>query len=470
MSVNHILREMQEVFVHHSRALATSSGFCQRSSTISASAWVQGLVFGWLSNPNASLSSLARTFAVAGAPVSPQAVQQRFGEAGAKLLRGVLEALTHSALHQGARASVSSKEYAWLRAFPALWIRDSTLIPLPAVLQQEWPGNGGAMGPSAALKVSVQWEWHSGLLAPLHLTCATKHDQKAAAEQDAVAAQKGQEVRPGEMHVFDLGYFCLDRLAHLHAQDAYFCCRYKAGTHLQWLGDSPEGDEPWRKGSPEGDEVCDSLLQRLEALPQECAQVEWAVALGRKVQLPVRLLAVRVPPEVATQHREQMKAHKKRIRRNVSPERLALCGWNLYITNAPPSLLTREQVRVLYRVRWQIERLFRLWKETLLVDQWRSRNPHRILCEIFAKLIGALLTQKLTAFCLWFDPARSLVKCAHTIAAHALALLIHLKCNSGLATTLRALKKACLVAACIDSRRRRPATFQRIKHMQNSLA
>lgn len=140
------------------------------------------------------------------------------------------------------------------------------------------------------------------------------------------------------------------------------------------------------------------------------------------------------------------------------------------ITNAPSSLLTLEQARVLYRVRWQIERLFRLWKETLFVDQWLSRHPHRILCEIYAKLIGALLTQKLTAFCLWFEPARSLVKCAQTIAQHALALLIHLKCNSALATTLRSLKRACLIAANIDSRRTRPATFQRIKQLQNSLA
>lgn len=453
MSVNHILREMQEVFVHHSRALATSSGFCQRTSMISASAWVQGLVFGWLSNPNASLSSLARTLAVAGAPVSPQAVQQRFGAAGAKLLRGVLEALTHYALQEAARSHVSCQEHSWLGAFPALWLRDSTLITLPAVLQEEWPGSGGATGPSAALKVSVQWEWHSGVVAPLHITCATQHDQKAAAQQDERASQAGHKPRPGEMHVFDLGYFCLERLAHLHAQNAYFCCRYKTGTHLQWAT------------TPSGSQLS-SLLERLDALPDSVQQVEWAVKLGRNAQLPVRLLAVRVPPEVAAQHRHQMKARTKRKRQNVSPERLALCGWNVYLTNAPSSLLTLEQARVLYRVRWQIERLFRLWKETLSVDSWRSHNPQRILCEILAKLIGALLTQKLTAFCLWHDPARSLVKCAQTIAQHALSLLTHLKCDQALTTTLHALRKACCVAARIDSRRRRPATFQRIQQLQ----
>ncbi|BCM91559.1 hypothetical protein IAD21_03434 [Abditibacteriota bacterium] len=121
---------------------------------------------------------------------------------------------------------------------------------------------------------------------------------------------------------------------------------------------------------------------------------------------------------------------------------------------------------VLYRVRWQIERLFRLWKETLQVDHWRTQNPHRILCEVYAKLIGALLTQQLTVFCAWHVPNRSLVKCAHTIAGHALALLTHLTEERALRTTLRALRRACR-GATLDSRRTRPATFQRINAVQN---
>lgn len=115
------------------------------------------------------------------------------------------------------------------------------------------------------------------------------------------------------MHIFDLGYFALEWLAHLHAQNTYFCCRYKSATQVQW----PDTDAPY------------SVLERLESLPADCSQVEWRVNLGRRAQLPVRLLAVRVPPEVATEHREQMKARTKRKRQNVSEERLALCGWNL---------------------------------------------------------------------------------------------------------------------------------------------
>jgi hypothetical protein len=185
--------------------------------------------------------------------------------------------------------------------------------------------------------------------------------------------------------------------------------------------------------------------------------------MGRQSQIPVRLLAVRVPPEIAQARRQESLKRHRRKRQVVSAERLELLGWNLYVTNAPSSLLSLEQVRVLYRLRWQIERLFRLWKETLALDCWRSKNPQRILCEIYAKLIGALLTQKLTAFCLWHDPGRSLVKCAQTIAAHALALLIHLSGGPALQITLLALKKACRAAARLEHRVKKPATFQRLQ-------
>ncbi|RYG60777.1 IS4 family transposase, partial [archaeon] len=411
MPVNHIHRTLHEVFVSHCQSLARSSGFCQRQSRLSASAWVQGLVFGWLSNPQASVTRLASAIAVAGSSVSPQAVQQRFSCAGATLLRGVLDILAGHALQTGVRQDLPRSQCQWLQNFPAIWLRDSSLITLPLALYSQWPGSGGHHGPSAALKVSVQWEWHSGTLLPLHLTPATQHDQKAAREQEDRAHQQGHGSIPGEMHVFDLGYFSLEWLGHLHAQDAYFCCRYKGATHVQPL----HAPDEWA-----------SLVLWLEAIPPHQERVEWNVLLGRHAQLSVRVIAVRVPEAVAVQRRQACLYYNGRRQRTVSPERLALCSWNVYVTNAPKTLLTAAQVSVLYRVRWQIERLFRLWKETLQIDQWRTQNPQRILCEVYAKLIGALLTQQLTVFCAWHLPNRSLVKCAHIIAGHALALLIHL--------------------------------------------
>lgn len=485
MTVNHIIREMQEVFIHECEALATPSRFRQRASRISAAAWVQGLVFGWLSHPDASLSALARALAVAGTAVSPQAVHKRFGEPGATVLHGVLERLSAYAVQEAARHTLTRREVCWLQGFPALWLRDSTLIPLPSCLHSQWPGTGQAQtqgqaqgqtqGPgqvpgqapaNAGVKVMTQWEWHSGTLASLCLTGALHHDQKAATEQDQLLQDQGRRVQAGEMHVFDLGFFALSWLAELHAQNAYFCCRYKAGTHLGFAAVSCGS---WVS--------CDSWvswhtspLPWLQGLPASQERAECEVWLGRKAQVPVRFVAVRVPPAIALQRRQRCLAHSQRKGQKVSEERLALCAWNLFVTNAPPHLLSHQQVGVLYRLRWQIERLFRLWKETLHLDCWRSQNPQRILCEVWAKLLGALLTQKLTAFAAWHDPARSLVKCAHAMHAHAVALLTHLRFPDALKRQLLAFQRACRCAAKLDKRRPKPATFQRIQEVQQSLS
>lgn len=84
------IQESAQVLQHLLGAVALEqaerSGFCQRRSKLSGSSWVWGLVLGWLSNPQASLCALAQATACAGAVVSPQALEQRFNEAGAALL------------------------------------------------------------------------------------------------------------------------------------------------------------------------------------------------------------------------------------------------------------------------------------------------------------------------------------------------------------------------------------------------
>ena len=142
MQVKHIINEMQEFFLHECAALGRCSGFCQRASSIRPQAWVQGLVLGWLDNPHASVCALARALAVAGAPVSPQAVDKRFGVQGAALLQAALERLSAYALQEAARHSLTSKETSELAHFSAIWLRDSTIIPLPAALAHLWPGTG----------------------------------------------------------------------------------------------------------------------------------------------------------------------------------------------------------------------------------------------------------------------------------------------------------------------------------------
>src|SRR6266849_11174778 len=65
----------------------------------------------------------------------------------------------------------------------------------------------------------------------------------------------------------------------------------------------------------------------------------------------------------------------------------------ILITNVPQELLSIDEALVLARCRWQIELCWKLWKQVGKVDTWRSAKPYRILTEIYAKLLGCLITR-----------------------------------------------------------------------------
>jgi len=59
-----------------------------------------------------------------------------------------------------------------------------------------------------------------------------------------------------------------------------------------------------------------------------------------------------------------------------------------------------------------MELLYKLWKQYAQVDEWRTANPWRVLCEVYAKLIGVVLQHWLMVLFAWQDAQRSLVKLA----------------------------------------------------------
>jgi hypothetical protein len=148
------------------------------------------------------------------------------------------------------------------------------------------------------------------------------------------------------------------------------------------------------------------------------------VLVGKTAQLPARLIMVRVPEEVIDQRQERIQQEaKRRGKAQANPEVLQRAKWTMVITNVPAHLLTISEVIVLQRSRWQIERLFRLWKDGGKSDEWRGRTSWRILCEIYAKVIAMLIQHWLLVIGTWHDPYRSLVKAAKLVRQSALELL-----------------------------------------------
>ena len=351
---------------------------------------MQTLVFTYLANPDATLEELAQTAAALNVEITPEGLTQRFSAAAATFLQQVLA--------QAVKRVLASDPLAipLLERFEGVYIEDSTTIVLPEALQQVWQasGNGSDQG-NAALKVNLRLNLSTGLLAQL-----TLHDGRV---HDSQASQPISTIPPGALFLADLGYFSLARLDGLAQQNSYFLSRLQAQTTV-FTADGLRWDDV------------------TELLAGQAGEVDLPVTLGVQQRLSARLLAVRVPQEVADQRRRRLRAEAKRKGQTVSAGRLALAAWTIFITNAPVERLWVRAAVVLGRTRWQIELLFKLWKSHGHIDQSRSEKVWRVLCDVYAKLLAMVVQHWIWLTSVWDYPDRSLVKAAKTVQKYALQL------------------------------------------------
>jgi hypothetical protein len=91
------------------------------------------------------------------------------------------------------------------------------------------------------------------------------------------------------------------------------------------------------------------------------------------------------------------KAHRKaqQDRRQVRELTLLLCEYVMVLTTIGPDELSAEVVLMLYRVRWQIEILFKRWKSLLGVSKLRGKQMSELSWSwLYGKLLYCLLIER----------------------------------------------------------------------------
>lgn len=428
---------MQAVLCDAADRLAGELGFVKRVRKFIGSSFAQAIVFAGLSSPQTSYTDLVQGAAAVGVTISAQGLEQRFTEKAATFLEHLLA--------ETVKQVIASRPAAvpLLQRFQGVFLRDSTVIHLPVALAKTWPGVGGRNGATAALKLQVELDFRDGQLHGPVPGSERTHDQRSPFQEGQLPA--------GALHLADLGYFNLHRLARDHRKGVFWITRLKRGTVLY---------------TPEGERI--DLPAWLSAHPE--AEFEVRVLVGAKERIPARLLVQRVPQEVVDQRRRRLREYARKKQVTPKAETLALAEWTLVITNVPEALLSLPEALVLSAVRWQIELLFKLWKSYLRVDEWRSQNPWRILCEIYAKLIGAVMVHWLSLVGAWERVDRSLPKVAQAVSKFAVAIALALPDRDELIGKLTALQE-CIRATCkMNHRKKHPNTYQRLLKPEGTLS
>jgi hypothetical protein len=134
----------------------------------------------------------------------------------------------------------------------------------------------------------------------------------------------------------------------------------------------------------------------------------------------------------------------------------------VFVTSVPAERLSLDDALVLYRLRWQIELVFKLWKSHGAIDRSRSTKPWRVLCEVYAKLLAMLIEHWCLLISCWAFADKSLWQAAQTVRAHALTLLPARKAGSRrrLQQALALLAETITAGCRMDTRRTRPNAYQ----------
>lgn len=417
---------MKWVLTDVANEAARSTGFIQRRRAFSGAQFVQTLVFGWLENPRATYEELVDVANDLGVTISTQGLAARFTERAVACLEQVLQAAVSQLI------SADPVAIPLLSRFPAVLLHDSTTISLPDSLAEHFRGCGGSRGRvAAALKAHLRLEMRTGQIEGPLLQDGRAHDHAVGFQQ-----------RPcrGALVVRDLGFFQLDDLAHEATDGRHWLTRLRPNTAI-WYDDKRV-----------------ELSELLEA--QHRSEVELAVQIGATQRISCRLLAVRVPQEVADQRRRRLQKEARDKGQTVGAERLALCDWTIVVTTVPAEQLSLVEALVLLKLRWQIELLIKLWKSHGEIDQSRGEGMWRILSELYAKFIGRLLEHWLLLTGCWASPDRSLPKAAKVVRKGARELAQGLRRPRTLVKRLQTLADKLHRAGRQSRRQKEPNTYR----------
>jgi len=451
-------RIIRALFTDQARQLARETGFVQRRSPIDGAAFAQTLVFGFLDEPDASYTDLQQVLACQDIVVSPQAIAQRMTEPATRFLHRMVETLLTVAL-TGDNCSLGV-----LSGFAGVYLQDGTIIDLPDELQEHWRGCGGrtGRGGEAGVRIQARLELQQGQLEGPWL-------QHARADERSGASSIEERPLPvGSLYVTDTGHVTLERMRAQSETGRYWLApaslRYKVVDQQGIVWDLPA---LLAKRTKQGQHMLDETVFvgvservpcRLIALPNEEAKATHQPPPARRDQ-PARRKGSRHDVQVGRKKAPKGKLGRKHHRAGAGRRQLG--EWIVLFTNVSASQLTAQQARELLRARWQEELLWKLWKQYHHLDLWRSEKPMRILCELYAKLLGLIVQHWFTIVGCWQDPHRSLVKASKAVNKLAVSVVLTLEGEMNLQTVLT--RSRCLMQRCrLNPRVKHPNTSQRL--------
>lgn len=303
--------------------------------------------------------------------LSSQALCKRInGSSASALMKGVFNNILAKVHEQIIYSCPKLAER--IKGFNRILVEDSSIIMLNEKLEKKYKGtNRGGCSGKAQVKIDLITDITKGLLIDAQLFRGNEPDR-------GIAERILRIVQEGDLIIRDLGYFTINAFKKIADANAYFLSRLLPGVHfyLNYDDKNPLDIESHLKKKIYRDQNIIALMGFLG-----------------KDRVPIRLIMYKNPEEVVNKRlREANKVAKSKGRTMSESKRFSLY-FSMFITNIPEEMLSNELIGTVYRLRWEVELIFKRWKGQLEIDYLKGINENRIDCLIWSRLCMILIVE-----------------------------------------------------------------------------
>lgn len=347
-------------------SIARKAKFVQRKSKLNGIRFSRLMVFSGGNITDTSLAELCQEFKyLYGEDLEKQSLNERINDFAVSFLKLLLEeVLARNINLSGFKDLLPNQK--------RIRIKDSTSFQVPEHLKDLYPGSGGRTS-KACLKIQFEYDIKTGKVLELSIGSFTNSDLNNS-------YQTLESIEDSDLLIRDLGYISLDFLEIVQSKFAYYLNRIKSNVHI-WQKDKNGCFVPLNLVKIE------KQMRRLKI-----NTMGFEVYLGEEKKVKSRLVIETLPNEVIEEKLRKAKRAAQREGRELGKDTIARIGLNLFVTNLSEEDLPNEQVRSLYRLRWQIELIFKVWKSLAKIDETKKDvKRERIDCHLYGKLIWVFL-------------------------------------------------------------------------------
>jgi len=303
--------------------------------------------------------------------VSKQAIDSRFSSASTCFVKQLLK----ESISAQVCTDIEPKE---LHMFKTVRIKDSTTFDIHPSLANVFEGFGKGGGKCSKAGVSIQFEFDikAGNVFDIDLQSAISRDTT-----DAIS--KKDDINEKDLIIRDLGYYSDVMIEHFIGRKAFFVSKLYHNVSVRLNQDDKKIDFK-------------ALYCQMKATEVTCLDMN--VYIGKKKR-PVRLIAELVPEQIYEKRIKQRNKENKTSGYTTSDEFKARACFNLHICNISPCDCSKETILKLYRIRWQIELVFKIWKSIMHIDVFPKMKRERFLTSLYLKLLWVFINWHIISDC-----------------------------------------------------------------------